>query len=289
MTKPLSPCSFWSFLCTCGIALLISFPLSGQPLSPEASLNRAFEKGNLMVAISAQSWRPGLCMAAARVQTGKSVSLSLSLSARKSYTFISTAEQESTDVDLYLRDQDGKLIASDSETDGTPVIEFRVPETGNYQLQLHIPASDQGTNFVSLSLLESSGRQIIEEEYRNLTASFFASSEEIISAYPKVRWRSTINQWCLFGFSLDQKEGHTFQQLRLDAARYYFAAAGGPVCQNIDLYLANQKNEIVALDKAPDALPLLEYVSNNSQSCNLRIEVKRSSGPGFILLGLFHQ
>ena len=289
MTEPLPPCSLWSFLCTCGIALLISFPLSGQSLSPEASLDRTFEKGNLMVAISAQSWRPGLCMAAARVQTGKSVSLTQSLNARKSYTFISTADQESTDVDLYLRDQDGKLITSDSETDGTPVIEFRVPETGSYQLQLHIPASDQGTNFVSLILLESGGRQILEEEYRNLTASFFASSKEIMSSYPDVRWQSTTNQWCLFGFSLDQKEGHTFQQLRMEAARYYFAAAGGPACQNIDLYLANQENEIVALDKAPDALPLLEFDSKDSQSYNLRIEVKRSSGPGFILLGLFHQ
>lgn len=289
MTKPLPHSSFWSFLCTCGIALLMASPLSSQPLSPEASLDRAFEKGNLMVAISAQSWRPGLCMAAARVQTGKSVSLSLNLSARKSYTFISTADQESTDVDLYLRDQDGKLIASDSETDGTPVIEFRVPETGNYQLQLHIPASDQGTNFVSLSLLESSGRQIIEEEYRQLTAGFFASSEEIISSYPKVRWQASPNQWCLFGFSLDQKEGHTFQQLQMEAGRYYFAAAGGPTFQNIDLYLANQENEIAALDKAPDALPLLEFESKDRQSYTLRIEAKRSSGPGFILLGLFHQ
>lgn len=289
MTEPRQHCSLWTFLCTCGIALLIAFPLSSQSLTPEASLDRAFEKGNLMVAISAQSWRPGLCMAAARVQTGKSVSISLSLSARNSYTFISTADQETTDVDLYLRDQDGKLIASDSETDGTPVIEFRVPETGSYQLQLHIPASDQGINFVSLSLLESNGRQIIEEEYRRLTASFFASSEDIMASYSDVRWQATPNQWCLFGFSLDQKEGHTFRQVQMEAARYYFAAAGGPACQNIDLYLANQENEIVALDKAPDALPLLEFESTDSRTYNLRIEAKRSSGPGFILLGLFQQ
>lgn len=289
MIRSTKQCSLPAFLCTCGLALFILLPLAGQPFSPEASLDRAFEKGNLMVAISAQSWRPGLCMAAARVQTGKSVSLSLSLSERRSYTFISTADRETTDVDLYLRDPDGKIIASDSEQDGTPVIEFRVPKSGNYQLQLHIPASDQGINFVSLSLLQNSGRQIIENEYRRLTASFFASSQDIISRYPDVRWQAAPNQWCLFGFSLAQKEGHTFQQLPISAGRYYFAAAGGPACQNIDLYLANQENEIVALDRAPDALPLLEFLSKDSQAYNLRIEAKRTTAPSFILLGLFHQ
>ena len=93
--------------------------------SPRASLSAVFAKGNLMVALSGVEWRPGLTMAAARLENGATISLNLSLQPATNYVFIATtANGESTDVALYLRDSTGRVVTEDQEPDGTPVLEF---------------------------------------------------------------------------------------------------------------------------------------------------------------------
>ncbi|MFK8164500.1 MAG: hypothetical protein AB8H12_18790 [Lewinella sp.] len=274
------------------LLLSASQALSAQPMdddlrrSPRRALNAAFEKGNLMVALSGVEWRPGLNMAVASLETGKTISLNVSLLANTNYIFIAATAEDTEDTDLYLRDPSGLIIAEDREQDATPIIEFQTDSAGTYQLQVHLVSSRHSREFVALSLLRGAGRSIPEGEYREVATSFFNSVNDVKAAYSETEWQSAPTQWCAFGYSLSENEGVSLIGLRPGAGPKIFAATGNRNLRNIGLYLANEMQRIVALDNGPDAFPLISYDCSSGDAFDLRVEVERSKSPSFLLVGI---
>ncbi|WP_026232295.1 hypothetical protein [Neolewinella persica] len=277
------------------LLLLSSQLLAGQPIedtqrdSPRGALTAAFEKANLMVALSGVEWRPGLNMAVASLETGKTISLNVSLLANTNYVFIATTTADEEDTDLYLRDSSGAVIGADKEPDATPIIEFRTDYAGTYQLQVHLVSSRHPREFVAVCLLRAAGRSILESEYREVATSFFNSVEDVKAAYSGTNWLATPTQWCAFGYSLSENEGISIIGLRPGPGPKIIAATGSRILQNIDLYLANETQRIIAMDNGPDAFPLISYDCPPGSSFDLRVEVERGKTPAFLLVGILER
>lgn len=257
--------------------------------SPQAALNVAFEKGNLMVALSGVEWRPGLNLAAAHLETGSSISLNLNLEMGIGYVFIASQAGYLGDVDLFLRDQEGTILQEDREEDSTPVVEFTAQKSGVYQLQIHLVSSQYPREFIALSILQSGGLPIPEQEYQRVAGTFFGSAEKILSAYEGTAWQRQPAQWCTFGFVLAENQGATLHKLRPEAGKLIFAATGSPNLRNIDLYLANENQRILAKDNGPEANPLIFYDCPADATLDLRVEVERSNKSALLLVGVFEQ
>ncbi len=273
----------------CLFALFCGQWLSAQATtSPRASLSAVFEKGNLMVALSDVEWRPGLTMAAARLENGGTISLNLTLQPATNYVFIATtANGESSDVDLYLRDSTGQVVTEDQEPDGTPVLEFSTTAGGTYQLQVHLAGGRQDAEFVALSILRGGGRSVLPQEYEKVANTFFRLASITRSNFANTSWLSQANQWCLFGYSLSENQGATLRQLRPGTGDIFFAAAGSPNLRNIDLYLADQSQRIIANDIGPGAKPIIRHKTKADANFDLRVEVEKSKGSGLLLVGIF--
>ncbi len=256
--------------------------------SPREALNTVFEKGNLLAALSGHEWRPGLNLAAAQLSVGQSISLNVTLIKDVEYVFLASGPTEQADVDLYLRDSSGRVLAEDKEEDGTPVVEF-IPETnGTYQLQLHLAAGASPEDFVALSLLRKGGRQVSELEYRSTSSGFFAAAKKLTSQGDGCHWQKKTGEWCLFGYSLQEKSGISLGGLRLSPGKAFFAAAG-PEPSEIALYLANEAGQFVAKTKRPQTFPLLHYDAPSGTTLDLRVEVGRSKSHILVLVGAFEQ
>lgn len=262
--------------------------------SPQYSLNAVFEKGNLMAALSGQGWRPGLNLAAAHLSVGQTISLNITLRKGIDYVFIASGPSEQTDVDLYLRDVAGKVLAEDQQDDGTPVLEFTAPANGTFQLQLHLAAGETPEAYVALSLLRRRGRQISEQNFRRVSSGFFGAAKEIRSSVNGTDWQKKAGEWCLFGYVVRKKEGVTLRGLRPALGENIFAAATGPKPSKITLYLATKAGRIVAGTEGPAAYPVLKYNSLPGAALDLRVEAKRfkrskrSRLPALVLIGVFH-
>lgn len=279
---------FCCLACTCGRAQ----SMANIPPSPTDRLSRCvsnvFEKGNLMAAISGVEWRPRLCLAASRIATGKTITLELALRANVNYTFLASAESENYDVDLYLRDMDGKILASDDAKDGTPIIEYQVKDDGLYQIQLQAVSGPTAYSFLALSLLCGSGGSIYETNFRETTNSFFSKGRELMGRN-NLNWQMGNHQWSIFGFSLRQEEGVTLRGLRPGQGRHTFFAVSDPEIRELNLYLANQQQRIVAQTFTPSAHPILPYSAATEDQLDLRVQVDKSRKPGFLLLGIIEQ
>lgn len=242
-----------------------------------------------MVAISGMEWRPGLCLTGARVRTGESVALNLQLKANYSYSFIGAVDEAGRDVDFFLRDELGAVVAEDQDSDNSPIINFRPENDGEYQLQLHLVSSEDPTGFLTLSILQSGGSSILESDYRKLKQQFFGAASGIKSVHPELEWQHENNQWCVFGYLTANDAGLSLRGLKLGEGRRFIAATGNRTFGKIDLYLADIQRKIVAADESPDAYPLLEYTASSEEVYDLRMEVGQSQENGLLLLGIFRQ
>lgn len=255
---------------------------------PRQTMNAVFEKSNLMTALSGYGWRPGLNLAAARLEVGRTISLNVALKAGVEYVFLASGPDELADVDLYLRDTDGRVLAEDLEDDGTPVVEFTATRTATYQLQLHLAAGESAAAYVALSILRRGGHQVIEQAYHGTTAGFFAAADRLLLPDTGARWQKQEGTWCLFGFSLQEKQGASLQNLQPNGKKTFFAAAGQKATQ-INLYLADDNDRIVAMTDRPEPYPLLSHQTVSNAVYDLRIETTRARTHKLVLLGVFEK
>lgn len=260
----------------------------GAEDSPQGALDAVFKKGNLMAALSGQEWRPGLNLAAAYLSVGQTISLNVSLRKGVDYVFLASGPSEQTDVDLYLRNAAGMVLAKDQQDDGTPVVEFTAPANGTFQLQLHLAAGEAPEAYVALSLLRRRGQQLSEQNFRRISLGFFGAARKIRSSVDGADWQKKAGEWCLFGYLVREKEGITLRGLRPAPGENIFAAATGPKPAKITLHLATEAGRIVSGTGRPTAYPVLEYTSVPGTVLDLRVGAKRSKLPALVLVGVFH-
>lgn len=273
-----------TFPCTSGRAQPAR---NADPEALQTALVRAYEKANLMVALSAQEWRPGLAISATRLDAGETITVALNLSRRHNYTFLAAAASAMTDVDLYLRDSLGNVLFSDREDDGTPIIEFRVPRTGNYRLQLHVSAADAPTNHVAIALLRSAGKPIIEGDFRRQTDQFFTAAARLSNQKDAPQFTTSPGHWPVQGYLIAPEHGVTMTNIRSNTEKLTLAATAGLEAHEITLYLANDQQEIVTQTRGKSPFPLLSFPPDAERRYDLRIESPGRRSAGLVLIGTF--
>ncbi|CAH0999542.1 hypothetical protein LEM8419_00842 [Neolewinella maritima] len=272
------------------LLLLAALPVSAQSWSTADRLTQTLDglyaKCNLMVAVSEVGWRPGLCLAATQLDRTQTVSLEVYLDVASKYTFIASAEPGTTDLDLLVRDAAGTIVASDTEPDQTPIVEFTVDRAATYTIQLHYLNGDAETALVALGMLRSFGVSLSDAAYRDVSRQFGAAAGAVRAAGGAKTFRRGPNTWCVFGYLLDEGQGATVENLQLTASQQFFVATGPESIQDIDLYLAGTDAEILRLDRDGDAYPMLDYTVTEPGAYRLRLEVERARGSSLVLLGL---
>ena len=252
--------------------------------SPRAALNRAFDKGNLLVALSPVDWRPGLALAATWLRPNGTVTVELALNRHQDYAFVATTAPDA-DLDLYLRDSTGTVLVADQQTDGTPIVEFRVPRTGNYRLQLHLAATENDGEWVALALLQSAGKAVPENQYRQQADRFFTLTDQLTAT--EKRWLGTPGCWAVQGFVLASQPGHTMTNFRPGEGVTTLATTPGRKNGRRALYLADEEQKIVATSAADAPFPVLSFPTLAGKAYQFRLETANNALPELVLIAAF--
>ena len=271
--------------------LLLTAPMQAQSWEPAdrvlATLDGLYAKCSLMEALSAVTWRPGLCLAAAELERDSTASIEVELEAGTRYYFIAGTEDGGGDVDLYLRDTADSVVADDRESDATPVVEFLPPRSGTYRIQLHLVSAASERQYVAIGMLMAGGGPIGDLAYRQVSRQFGVAAGAVRAAGGATRFGSGENDWCVYGYLLAAGGSTTLENLRLPRGKNFLAATGTENVRDIDIYLATPDLRIVRRDQEPDSYPMIEYDQATKEPLTLRLEVESADGSGLILLGLF--
>lgn len=281
---------FTSTLLLCLTVLISLSAQEEETWSPGDYMRQAtdntFEKASLMSALSEFSISNNLAMAGAIINVGSTIALDVELEAGKAYTFIGGGDEDVVDLDMYIVDINGEVVASDIEDDGTPIPDFTADYTGRYSLRLQLVSGEAPTSFVSFIMMTTDGNPISDEEFSAISDSFYDSGSTLNNVSDGIRWHDQENQWCLFGFFMDTNQEWEMENLRLGTEKHYLFSIGGKQSANIDLLLNDKKGQEVAIDTEEDAYPILDTNTSDLNRYTLNIKNVSSSGPAFILVGI---
>lgn len=255
---------------------------------PGEALRRAYEKGNLLSAISIVGWKDGLTLAGAILPTGQEISLSIPLQSGRAYSFIGTSETRRSVIDLSLFDESGTLVAADEADDSTPIIEYIPDKSGNYRLKLYLRAADEPELGVAIALLNESGNSLAGNIYRSVSRRFLYSAENFTRVVGKLNWSVGPGNWCVYGMMAVPDQLHHLAGVRSDNRETYFAVTGPEKSLHLSLYLANASGKIFATTSDLTANPIIRHRGKSGEEFMVSIKDGSKEETNFLLLGVFN-
>lgn len=277
-----------------GIALLLLvFTLSAQSTDDwppgeylRQATDNAFEKASVMHALSKFSYAENLVLAGALITVGSTIALDVELTAGVHYSFIGGGDADVVDLDMYLVDSDGEVVAADVEDDATPIPDFTPTRTGRYSLRLQLISGEDEKSFVSLVVLTDAGYSLTDGDIAAVSDDFFATGAALNDASSGIKWQDLTNQWCLFGLVLPPQRSWTFSNLYLGDRQYYAIGTMPDENAKLDLIVRDERGEPAAADEEDDNFPMLEFFASATQRYDLEIVRRGGKAPALILVGL---
>lgn len=248
----------------------------------QQATNNIFEKASLMTALGGYTWNEELMLAAAIVEVGSTIALDFELEAGVSYNFLGGGDEDAMDIDLYILDQAGELVAADVEDDNSPITDFVAPYSGRYSLRLQLISGEAMTSFLAVGFMKKGGYVLAEETLQNLNEQFFASAQLLNTLGSGIKWNDSNNQWCLYGLVLQGEKNTSISDLYLDNSEYYFYATAN---QDLDIFVKNDEQTVVGEDQDDDNKPILSFVASKSAAYQLEA-INKSKKPTVLLLGI---
>lgn len=216
------------------------------------------------------------CFIAGYLATDKEIGSGIPLKAGVTYAIIGGGDDDVTDLDLYLKDSEGNIVARDVEKDSNPVIVFKPEEDGRYRVTMKLVSGKTTSSFCAYATLRDGGFDVpasnLNTAYERLITLCTAIDKKIGSA----AFHDDEGEIALIGTIL--KEGETLTQSGIDIGkrRYVMCAATDGRASDLDLKLLDSDDDVVESDTADDATPILIYGKGGTMK--LKITDVKSKG-----------
>jgi hypothetical protein len=178
--------------------------------------------------------------------------------AGKTYAVIGAGSTEAN-IDLFVYDSSGNLVASDVEPDGNPTVTFTPAATDNYSIELTVVGQEE--EFGAVVVMQDGGLRIEAEILqavfqRLLDAGAFASAKVQEMGFPNglVFHES---DWAVQGTILYAGEAIRQRGIKLGSNSAVFAAVSHEESLNIDLEVIDAGSGQSWADSEPDSNPIV--------------------------------
>lgn len=225
------------------------------------------------------------CFMGALLKVGGQVVTGMPLKAGESYAFLGGGDDDTKDLDLYVQDANGKIVARDVDKDATPVVEFTPKEAGQYQVVLKLAEGASDSSFCAFATLRAGGFDVPTENLTTSAARLMALCRAIAEKTGGAGFLNVEGEWALIGTILVQGQALTQSGIDLPAGNHAFAAVGDTQAKDIDLALL-AGNKQLAEDTEDDPTPVVLYQGGGN--VNLKISNAKSGGPSLTLAALLN-
>src|SRR6266545_5144398 len=160
-------------------------------------------------------YNEGTSILGAWVKSGGTVDMELPLNGGQQYAFLATGDLDAQDIDLFILDKNGNVLAQDIRPNPEAAVEFKPPVNGRYTLRLHLCKSRNNVPCVCVATILRKGGWISPAQ--NLAKAAVRLVNELSQAdrdlqqqfNKRVDLLSQSSQWCLYGGIL--REGQTLK------------------------------------------------------------------------------
>lgn len=229
----------------------------------------------------------GICLFGGRVQSGKSTGWTRSLTEGKTYVFVAGGDKNALDVDLTVKDSTGKIVAKDDDNQAVAAVTFAPQTTGTYTITLTLHDSKKSMPAcAAMTFLQEGGAKVSTDNLTTALANNFALATALDSELrgkAKLFFNDTSNQWALFGAILAPGEEKILNKLRFPEGTSVFAAAGDDNASDVDLFLLDSSQKVIAKDDDGDGKSIFEADTEEKTSYSLKIKNTKAKKSAFVV------
>lgn len=235
--------------------------------------------------LSDYGYDDGICILGAYVRRGASVSITQSLKADERYLLLGGGGDYAEDVDIHLLNADGREVASDTDTDATPIVRYTPKYTGKYTLRLTL-YKGRGSEFCALAIMREDGWDVPVSNLVKATGKCIAAGALINDEVGNASFHEEPNQWAFFGAVMREGDLVSLTNMTMERRRHAFLATCDGVADDVDLFVLDNGGSVVAENVKPDAVPLVLHRTGESSSYGVRLKNEQSRRPSLVVAAI---
>lgn len=226
----------------------------------------------------------GICILAAFMTNGGETTFLRHFTRGEEYAIIGGGDDGVVDLDITILDKSGKAVASDTDADATPVVEFRAPATGQLTIKVQMAKAAKNGGFATVGLLVKGGYRVPVDNLAAALTNVIVQCEDVNKKTTKnVLFSSGNNQWAVFGSMVGQGKEITVENLTPGAGTRVWVSGGDTTTQDIDLFLLDSKGKVVGEDTDDDAVPRVVANTGRGEQYGFRVKNVKSKGTSLVL------
>lgn len=209
----------------------------------------------------------GNCLFGVYLSEGDSHNLNMHFERNRNYVVMGAGDNDINDLDLALLDSSGGTIANDTETDATPILQFRPRDTGFKKIKITNYDSDAPGFCVIVVLTETNGGKFSMTQISEALDNVIARSS-IVSLFAN---RFAEGTFCLFGGKLREGEDTSLYNTSLAPGDYVMVGAGSNNIGDVDTFVIrqngvdSQSGEQICADTETDNTPICAFEADSGE------------------------
>jgi hypothetical protein len=253
----------------------------------EESSNRvlaSIERGNKN---NAYGYVNGICFLSGYFQKGQDLKFFREFEAGVKYAVVGGGDNGTKDLDIFILDEDGKVVVQDTLDDNVPIVEFTPDRKSRYTIRMLMhdgaPAGGMGT----LGILQRGGIQVPGKNQVLAFNGLIDEANKVDRAVPQiVDFSKGPAQWGVFGGIIPSGADLTISGITPGGGTRYWVCGADQTTKDVDLYLYDGGGRLLKRDERVDPpFPRLDARTNPDESYAVRVKNVQSSRPSLILVG----
>ncbi len=235
--------------------------------------------------LSDYGYDDGICILGAYVRHGASASITCSLKADERYLLLGGGDDYAEDVDIHLLNADGKEVASDTDTDATPVVRYTPKYAGKYTLRLTLYKA-RGSEFCALAIMREDGWDVPVSNLVEATGKCIVAGALINDEVGNAVFHEEPNQWSFFGAVMREGDSVSLTNMKMERRRHAIMATCDGVADDIDLALLDNQDRVFIEDTGPESVASVVYRTGDHASYGVRLKNEKSSGASLVVAAI---
>ena len=281
------------FAAVAAVVVGLTVPAGRAPAQDKWVPGKRFEESSTRVLGSIQNitektrygYVDGICFLSAFLHKGQDVKFTRDFDAGVKYAVVGGGDNGTKDLDVYILDADGQVVAKDELADNFPVVEFTPRRSGRYTIRVLMYEAGNNGGFGTVGILKVGGFEVPVRNQATALANLVAQANSVDrQVKEQVYFSSGGNQWAVFGSIIPQGSDLTVNNLTPGGGRRVWVCGGDTTVEDVDLFLYDENNRLIIKDEDDDARPLLDHRTQAGRLYSIRIKNVKSRGASLVLV-----
>jgi hypothetical protein len=227
----------------------------------------------------------GICFLSAFLNRGEDTRFTREFKAGTKYSVVGGGDNGTVDLDLYILDEDGRVVVKDELTDNYPVVEFTPPRTGRYTIRMVMYDAGKNGGFGSVGILRQGGYEVPVRNQSAALANLVQQANNVDrQVSDRVYFNSGGGQWGVYGSIIPQGSELTVYNITPGGGRRVWVTGGDTTVTDVDLFLYDADGRELRKDEDLDARPLIDFRTRAGEQYSVRIKNVQSRGASLVLV-----